>query len=104
MLPVVLFGNRPFPQKHQNPAQKISVQGFLIQITPCLPDGLGIFRGGDTKFLLKLTGEVMHRRILQRSGNFREIHFVFPDHMLALLKIAAADILAGGNLQIIVEQ
>ena len=85
MLPVVLFGNRPFPKKHQNPAQKISVQGFLIQITPCLPDGLGIFRGGDTKFLLKLTGEVMHRRILQRLGDLGEIHLPLPDKLFALL-------------------
>ena len=54
--------------------------------------------------LLKLTGEVMHRRILQRLGNFRKIHTAFPDHLLALLELDAADVLAGGDLQVLVEQ
>ena len=46
----------------------------------------------------------MYRGVLQGSGDFREIQLVFPDHLLALLQLDAADILAGRNLEILVKQ
>ena len=69
----------------------------------CLSYGFGVLRGGDAEFLLELSGEMVHRGILQCSGNFREVQIVFPDHLLALLKLDAADILAGGDLQMLLE-
>ena len=47
---------------------------------------------------------MMHRGILQLGGNFRKVQVIFPDHLLALLKLDPADIFAGGDLQILVEQ
>ena len=46
----------------------------------------------------------MHGGILKFRGDFREIQVVFPNHLLAFLKLNPADIFAGGNLQILVEQ
>ena len=63
-----------------------------------LSDRFGILRGSDAEFLLELPGEVMHGRILQRLGDLREIHMVFPDHLLALLQFCPADILTGRDL------
>ena len=46
----------------------------------------------------------MHRGVLQSSGDLGEIHGVIPDHLLALLELDAADILAGPDLQVLVKQ
>ena len=42
--------------------------------------------------------------ILQNRGNLGEIQVVFPNHLLAFLQFDSADIFAGGDLQILVEQ
>ena len=42
--------------------------------------------------------------ILQRFRDFREIHIPFPDHLLALLQLDPADVLAGRDLQVLMEQ
>ena len=64
----------------------------------------GVFRGGNAEFLLELAGEVVHGGILQCGSNFRKVQVVLPDHLLALLELDAADVFAGGNLQILLEQ
>ena len=46
----------------------------------------------------------MHRGIVELGGDLREVQVVFPDHLLALLKLDPADVFAGGNLQVLVEQ
>ena len=46
----------------------------------------------------------MNCGILQLCCNFRKVQIVFPDHLLALLELDAADIFAGRDLQILVEQ
>ena len=46
----------------------------------------------------------MNRGILQFCSDLREIQVVFPDHLLALLELDAADVFTGRNLQILVEQ
>ena len=42
--------------------------------------------------------------ILQLCCNFRKVQIVFPDHLLALLELDAADIFAGRDLQVLMEQ
>ena len=42
--------------------------------------------------------------ILQCCGDFGEVQVVFMDHLLTLLELDAADVLAGGYLQVLVEQ
>ena len=69
-----------------------------------LSNGFCVFRRGNAEFFLKLPGEVVHGGILELRGNFGEIQVVFPNHLLAFLKLDPADIFAGGNLQILVEQ
>ena len=46
----------------------------------------------------------MHRRILQLGGNLGKIQVVLPNHLLALLQLDAADVLAGRDLQILMEE
>ena len=46
----------------------------------------------------------MYRRILQGRGDLREIHRIFPNHLLALLQLNTADIFTGRDLQVLVEQ
>ena len=47
---------------------------------------------------------MVHRGILQIRGDLRKVQVVLPDHLLALLELDAADVFAGGDLQIFVEQ
>ena len=42
--------------------------------------------------------------ILQGGSDFGEVQVVLPNHLLTLLKLDAADVLAGGDLQIFLEQ
>ena len=58
--------------------------------------GFCVFRGGNAELFLELTGEVMHCGVLQCRGNLRKVQIVLPDHLLALLELDPADILAGG--------
>ena len=74
--------------------------GFLS----LLSDGFGILRRGDAELFLKLPGEMMHGGILQHLGDLRKVQVVFPDQLLALLELDAADVLTGGDLQILVEE
>ena len=46
----------------------------------------------------------MHRGILQLGSDLGEVQIVFPDHLLALLELDTADIFAGRDLQILMEQ
>ena len=47
---------------------------------------------------------MMYGRILKRTGDLGEVHGIFPDHLLAFLQLDAADVFAGRNLQILMEQ
>ena len=47
---------------------------------------------------------MVHRGILQFRGDLCKIQIVFPNHLLALLELDAADVFAGRYLQILVEQ
>ena len=58
----------------------------------------------DAELFLKLPGEVVNCGILQFCRDLRKVQVVFPDHLLALLELDPADILAGRDLQILVEQ
>ena len=42
--------------------------------------------------------------ILQGGGDLREVQIVLPDHLLGLLELDPAHILAGGDLQVLAEQ
>ena len=42
--------------------------------------------------------------VLQGGSDLREVQIVFPDHLLALLKLDSADVFSRGDLQIFVEQ
>ena len=46
----------------------------------------------------------MDSGILQSCSDFGKIQIVLPDHLLAFLEFDPADILTGGNLQILMEQ
>ena len=46
----------------------------------------------------------MHRGILQALRNFRKIHLAFPDQLLAFSQLNPADILTGGNGQMLLKQ
>ena len=46
----------------------------------------------------------MHRGILQRGGDLREVHAAAADHLLAFLQLDAANVFAGRDLQVFVEQ
>ena len=41
---------------------------------------------------------------MQCLCDLREVHIALPDHLLALLELDAADILTGGNGQMLVKQ
>ena len=75
-----------------------------MEIIESLPDGFSVFRWGDAELLLELPGEVVHCGVLQRRGDFGKVHGGLTDHLLAFLKLDAADILAGSDLQMLVKQ
>ena len=78
--------------------------GLVLLNEPCfLSNGFCVFRWRNAKFFFELPGEMVDGGILQCSGDLGEIHRIFPDHLLALLQFDAADILAGGDLQIFME-
>ena len=69
-----------------------------------LSNRFGVFRRGNAKLFLKLTGEMMNRGILQFGCDLGEVQIVFPDHLLALLELDPADVFAGGDLEVLVEE